>query len=189
MAMISLIIGTNRPGSNTRKVAAHVEEFYRELKVPLRVLDLEQLPPEIFLPSSYAKKPESFQPFAGAVLQSAGLHVVVPEYNGSLPGALKYFIDLLKFPESFENRPACFTGLSAGAWGALRAVEHLQQIFGYRNAPIYPGRVFLPQIHNLLDDSGRLKDAELLGRLKKQAEGFVGFVEKLRGVNLRGANV
>ncbi len=185
--MISLIIGTNRPGNSTHKVAAHIGEFYHELRVPLRVLDLEKLPPEVFLPASYASKPEAFKPFADAVLQSAGLHVVVPEYNGSLPGALKYFIDLLKFPESFENRPMCFTGLAAGTWGGLRAVEHLQQIVGYRNALGYPGRVFLPQIQNHLDGSGRLKDAELLGRLKKQAEGFVEFVEKHRGVKLRAS--
>ena len=111
MDMITLVVGTNRPGSNTRKVAAHLEEFYRELQAPLRVLDLAKLPPEIFSPSSYAEKPKSFQPFADAVLQSAGLHVVTPEYNGSLPGVLKYFVDMLKFPESFEHRPVCFTGL------------------------------------------------------------------------------
>ena len=87
--MISLIVGTNRPGSNTRKVAAHLEEFYAELKVPLRVLDLAQLPPEIFSPAAYAEKPKSFQPFADAVLQSDGLHVVTPEYNGGIPGVLK----------------------------------------------------------------------------------------------------
>lgn len=185
--MIVLIIGTNRPGSNTRKVAAHVEEIYTGLKVPLRVLDLAQLPPEIFSPTSYAEKPESFRPFADAVVQSAGIHVVTPEYNGSLPGVLKYFIDMLKFPESFEQRPVCFTGLSAGVWGALRPVEQLQAVFGYRNAHIFPTRVFLPQIYDLLDESGRVKDAELLERLQKQAEGFVGFVEKLKGVKLRGA--
>jgi len=98
---------------------------------------------------------------------------------------LKYFIDMLKFPESFERRPVCFTGLAAGIWGALRPVEQLQAIFGYRNAHIYPERVFMPQINNLLDDNGRLTDADLLGRLKKQAEGFVGFVEKLNGIKLR----
>jgi len=187
MAVITLVIGTNRPGSNTRKVAAHVEEFYRELGVPLHVLDLAKLPPEIFSPASYAEKPKSFLPFVDAVLQSSGLHVVTPEYNGSVPGVLKYFIDMLKFPESFEHRPVCFTGLAAGIWGALRPVEQLQAIFGYRNAYLYPERVFLPQIYNLLDDSGRIKDAELLERLKKQAVGFVGFVEKLKGVKLRGA--
>lgn len=183
--MITLLIGTNRPASNTRKIARHVEEIYAELKVPIRVLDLTDLPQEIFLPSSYAEKPKSFQPFAEAVLQSSGLHVLSPEYNGGVPGVLKYFIDMLKFPESFEHRPVCFTGLAAGVWGALRPVEQLQAIFNYRNAFIYPDRVFMPQVNSLLDGNGRLKNPELLERLRKQATGFVDFVEKLRQINLR----
>jgi NAD(P)H-dependent FMN reductase len=186
--MMTLLIGTNRPGSNTRKVAVQIEEIYAGLKVPLHVLDLAQLPPEIFAPTSYAEKPKSFQPFANAVLQSAGLHVVTPEYNGSVPGVLKYFIDMLKFPESFEQRPVCFTGLAAGMWGALRPVEQLQAIFGYRNAHIFPVRVFMPHIHSLLDDAGKIKDAELLTRLRAQAEGFVEFAEKIKGVKLRQPN-
>ena len=186
--MITLLIGTNRPASNSAKVARHVEEIYAELKVPLRVLDLAQLPQEIFLPSSYAEKPKAFLPFAEGVLQASGLHVISPEYNGGIPGVLKYFIDMLKFPESFERRPVCFTGVAAGIWGALRPIEQLQAIFGYRNAFIYPERVFLPQIHSALDESGRLKNPELLDRLRKQAVGFVDFVEKLKQVNLRGTS-
>jgi chromate reductase len=178
--MITLIVGTNRPGSNTRKVAAHIEEIYAALKVPLHVLDLAKLPPEIFSPDSYAEKPKSFQPFADAVLQSSGLHVVTPEYNGSLPGVLKYFIDMLKFPESFENRPVCFTGLAAGVWGALRPVEQLQAIFVYRNAHVFPVRVFLPQVNSLLDSSGKIKDAELSARLRAQADGFAKFTKKIK---------
>src|SRR5579863_5559443 len=130
--MLTLIVGTNRPGSNTRKVARNVEHIYAELKVPLHVLDLTQLPPEIFSSSSYAEKPKAFHPFADAIVKSTGLIVVTPEYNGSVPGVLKYFIDMLKFPESFIRRPVCFTGLGAGMWGALRPVEQLQAIFGYR---------------------------------------------------------
>jgi chromate reductase len=183
--MITLIVGTNRPGSNSRKVASQIEEFYEELNVPLNVLDLANLPPEIFSPASYAEKPKSFLPFANAVLKSDGLHVVTPEYNGSVPGVMKYFIDMLKFPESFEQKPVCFTGLSAGIWGALRPVEQLQAIFGYRNAYIFPVRVFMPQINSLLDAAGKIKDAELRDRLKAQADGFAGFVEKLQGVKLR----
>jgi hypothetical protein len=38
-----------------------------------------------------------------------------------------------------------------------------------------------------MDANGRLQDAELLGRLDKQAEGFVAFVEKVQGAKLRGA--
>jgi chromate reductase len=177
--MMTLLVGTNRPGSNTRRVATQIEEIYRELKVPLKVLDLAQLPPEIFAPSSYAEKPKSFAPFADGVLQASGLIVVTPEYNGSVPGVLKYFIDMLKFPESFEQRPVCFVGLAAGMWGALRPVEQLQAIFGYRNAYLFPERVFMPKVNDLLDANGRIKDAELLERLRMQQKGFVEFVQNL----------
>jgi NAD(P)H-dependent FMN reductase len=184
--MITLIVGTNRPESNTRKVARHVESIYSSLKVQLHVLDLANLPPEIFSPTSYAEKPAAFRPFSEAILKSSGLVVVTPEYNGGIPGVLKYFIDMLKFPESFIERPVCFIGLAAGMWGALRPVEQLQAIFGYRNAFLYPNRVFLPGVGDLIDDKGALTDADLLDRLKTQAVGFVDFVEKLKGVKLRG---
>ena len=185
--MMTLLVGTNRPGSNTRKVARQVEEIYAELKVPLRVLDLAEMPPEIFSPASYADTPKSFLPFSEGVLQASGLHVVTPEYNGGIPGVLKYFIDMLEFPESFEHRPVCFTGLSAGIWGALRPIEQLQAIFGYRNAYIFPERVFMPGINKLLDAQGRLNNPELIERLHKQALGFVDFVECLRKTRLRAA--
>lgn len=186
--MITLIVGTNRPGSNTRHIANQIEAAYRELATPIRILDLTQLPAEILHPSAYGKKPDAFKPFSDAILAAEGLVVVTPEYNGSFPGILKYFIDMLKFPESFERRPVCFVGLSAGLWGALRSVEQLQQIFGYRNACIYPERVFLPRIGELLDDSGGLKDSELRERLATQARGFIEFVETLKGVKLRTAH-
>jgi len=183
--VLTLISGTNRPGSNTRKVAAHVEEIYKSLGVPLAVLDLAKLPPEIFSPTSYADKPKSFEPFAQGVLDATGLIVVSPEYNGSLPGVLKYFIDMLKFPESFERRPVCFVGLAAGMWGALRPIEQLQAIFGYRNAFVYPERVFLPGVNDLLGPDGRISDSDIVKRLNAQAAGYIDFVEKLKGVKLR----
>ena len=183
--MMTLLVGTNRPDSNTRKIATQVEGIYRTLNVPLRELDLAKLPPEIFSPASYAEKPASFLPFSDGVLAASGLIVVSPEYNGSIPGVLKYFIDMLKFPESFERRPVCFIGLAAGIWGALRPIEQLQAIFGYRNAFVFPERVFLPRVNELLDDKGRLTDPDLLERLRVQALGFIDFVERLRGVKLR----
>ena len=182
--MLALIVGTNRPGSNTRKVATQVADIYHGLGVALELVDLAKLPSELLAPTAYAEKPASFQAFTDAVLRCSGLIVVSPEYNGSIPGILKYFIDMLKFPESFEHRPVCFIGLAAGLWGALRPVEQLQQIFGYRNAFLFPTRVFLPKINDLLDASGRLHDPEILERLRAQAEGFIDFVERLKGVKL-----
>jgi NAD(P)H-dependent FMN reductase len=183
--VLTLIVGTNRPDANSRKVAAVVNGLYKGLGVPPHVLDLANLPPEIFSPSSYEEKPPSFKPFSDAVVNADGLIVVSPEYNGGMPGILKYFIDMLKFPESFERRPVCFVGVAAGMWGALRPIEQLELIFGYRNAYLYPERVFLPRIDSLLTDGGTFKDAELVERLKTQAVGFIDFVERLRGVKLK----
>ena len=185
-ASILVISGTNRPGSNALKIANILLGHYQTASAKAELLSLTELPKEVFDGSAYATKPAGMVAIQQRVLSAMGLHIVTPEYNGSVPGVLKYFIDMLKFPESFERRPVCFTGLSAGIWGALRPVEQLQAIFGYRNAYIYPERVFMPQIYNLLDDNGRLKDAELLKRLKSQVEGFVAFVERLQGVKLRG---
>ena len=177
MAKIVLISGTNRPGSNTAKITAHLDAMYRALGQPVQILDLAALPPEIFSPNSYAEKPAGFKPFSDAVLAADGIHLVTPEYNGGVPGVLKYFIDMLKFPESFERKPVAFTGLAAGMWGALRPVEQLQAIFGYRNAHLYPERVFIPVVNDHLTPEGRLGNQETLARLRSQAEGFIKFVE------------
>lgn len=177
--MITLLSGTNRPGSNTHLVTTLIERMYFQLGVPCQVLDLADLPPEIFLPSSYAEKPAAFAPFAEAILGSDGVVIVTPEYNGSFPGVLKYFIDMLPFPASFENRPVCFVGLAAGMWGALRSVEQLQHILGYRNAHLFPSRVFIPGVGQVLKE-GQIQDAELVERLRKQAVGFTDFVRRLK---------
>jgi NAD(P)H-dependent FMN reductase len=184
-AMITLLVGTDRPGSRARAVSKHIEEIYRNLGVKLTTLDLANLPPEIFNPASYEEKPASFAPFQKGITDAHGLVVITPEYNGSVPGILKYFIDMLEFPESFERRPVCFVGVAAGMWGALRPVEQLQAIFGYRNGYIYPERVFMPGVNKLLDDNNRLTDASLVERLRAQAAGYVDFVERIRGVKLK----
>lgn len=178
--MITIIAGTNRPGSNTLKVAQYLLEQYTQSDIQARILDLGKLPADCFAPAAYAEKPEGFQPFASAVLESSGLHIVTPEYNGGFPGVLKYFIDLLPFPESFEGRPVAFTGVAAGQFGALRPVEQLQQIFAYRNAYLYPNRVFLMGVFNLIDDAGKLSDEKTLERLNSQVSGFATFVQTIR---------
>ena len=123
----------------------------------------------------------AFVEIQNRIVSSAGLHVVTPEYNGSFPGVLKYFIDMLKFPESFERKPVAFVGEAAGVWGGLRAVEQLQMIFGYRNAHPYPERVFIAGINNLMNEDGTLKDQSLTDRLAKQCRGFAAFTTCIAG--------
>jgi len=178
---ILIVSGTNRPGANALKIARILESLYRAAGVDAEVYSLEAMPREIFDPASYATKPAAFAAQQQRVLDAAGLHLVVPEYNGGFPGVLKYWIDMLKFPESFERRPVAFVGEAAGVWGAIRPVEQLQQIFGYRNGYIYPDRVFIPQVHQKLDAEGKLNVPETQQRLEAQVRGFIEFVRAVRG--------
>jgi len=179
--MITVISGTNRWGSKSLKLAQLLVSMYEEQGSATRLLDLSELPQDIFTPLIYQEKPAAFiRDFVEPVLSSRGLHVVVPEYNGSFPGILKYFIDLLPFPDAFEGRPTAYVGVAAGMFGALRAVEQLQMVFGYRNAQIYPRRVFLPAAHNSFDAEGLFADAALEQRLREQVTGFQDFVRRLK---------
>ena len=178
--MILLICATNRPGSNTSKVASHVASIYAAKNVPFHVIDLHDLPPEIFAPSSYAEKPASFAPFQDAVSKADGIVIITPEYNGGFPGVFKYFIDMLKFPESFNGKPFAFVGLSAGMGGAGRPIEQFSTLVTYLRGLIFPGAVIIPGVFNHLDEAGKLKTAEIIERLEKQADGFLAFVAKVK---------
>lgn len=182
--MISVIVGTNRPNSVSRGIGKTLAGMYRRLGKTVNVIDLIDMPLEMASPASYANKPETFTPIAQQVLESEGLVVIAGEYNGSYPGILKLFIDHLPFPAAFDRRPVSFVGLSGGASGGVRGVEHLQQVFGYRNALIFPERVFIPRASDAVGNDGTLLDDELLNRLERQAAGFVQFVEALHTAGL-----
>lgn len=183
--MITVISGTNRRGSNSLKIGKHVAALYAELGEEVTLLDLQALMPEAYEPAIFGEKPETLtRTFTDKVGQADGLVLVIPEYNGSFPGILKHFIDLLPFPESFNNRPVAFIGLSAGYHGALRPVEQMQMVFAYRNAFLFNRRVFIPAVHRVLGEDGTLVDTEVRGRLEEQGREFLRFIEALR--DLRG---
>lgn len=173
--MITLISGTNRPNSQTQKVTQFLSGEFKRAGANNQILDLGDLPLSVFSPEAYAEKPREFSKFSDAVLQSKGLVVVTPEYNGSFPGVLKLFIDHLKFPESFENRPVGFVGVAAGMWGGLRSVEQLQMIFAYRNAKLFNERIFLPRIESQFGPTGELTSPLVKTLVDSFVKNFVKF--------------
>jgi chromate reductase len=177
--MITIIVGTNRSGSVSAQVAAFVAKVYDELGINNSVLDIADLPPETFSPDAYVEKPPRVIEFTEQILASSGLFVITPEYNGSMSGALKLFIDMLPFPESFEDRPVSYIGISAGQFGGLRPVEHLQQVFGYRNALNFPRRVFIPAVESVMKQSGGLAESDYGQRIREQAKSFAEYCKAL----------
>lgn len=179
---IVIVCGTNREGALSRDLANQVADIYREQGHTADLLDMAELPPETLSGSVYKEKPPSLQALVERFLSSDGVVFIVAEYNGSYPGVLKLFVDMLPYPEGFDNRPCAFIGLAAGQFSALRAVEHFQQVAGYRNAHMFPRRIFIGDSYSKFTH-GKLNDEELVGRLEKQATGFCQFVEALQSAD------
>ncbi len=185
MKRITILSGTDRPGSMALKVANYLQPLYEEQGVHASVVSLEDFPLSETIGGNYGKKLPQIEEFREKVIDADGIVMVIPEYNGSFPGILKLFVDYLPFPDAFQKKPIAFIGEAAGAFGALRAVEQMQLVCSYRNAHIYPERVFLQRVKNIFDEREGVKDETVSSLLESQIEGFVRFlshVEELESV-------
>lgn len=176
---IVVVCGTNREGALSRLLAQEAAEVYRQRGQDVDVIDMQELPAEVLQPTAYKEQPENVAALVQRFLKADGAVFVVPEYNGSYPGVLKLFVDMFPFPEGFENRPCAFIGLAAGQFKSLRAVEHFQQVAGYRNAYTFPQRLFIGDSFKQFVD-GKLADDALSERLESQAEGFLKFIQSVK---------
>jgi chromate reductase len=176
---IVVIPGTNRAGSLSLTLARLVAADHAALGHGTDLLELA-LGPEFLEPTAYKQPTPGVKAMVDRFLAADGVVFVVPEYNGSYPGVLKLFLDMLPYPAGFDRRPCAFIGLSAGQFQALRAVEHLQGVAGYRNAFLYPNRVFIGESFKQFGPDGTLADAKLAERLRAQATGFTQFIAALK---------
>lgn len=179
----TIISGTNRPNSNTRRVSSFIEGELKKKLGPsdvVNVLDLQELPLEIFSPEAYAQKPSTFKKFQDEISSSDAVISVLPEYNGSFPGVYKLFIDMLSFPDSLLKKPASFVGIADGRFGALRSIEQMQQIFLYRKAFLYPESIYIKEAYKQLEPTGKPKDDFVLQLTDQMLTGFIDFAKKIK---------
>ena len=175
---IVVVCGTNREGALSRLLATEVVESYQQRGHDVDLLDMNELPPEILAGTAYKEPAAGIKALVDRFLKADGVVFIVPEYNGSYPGILKLFVDMLPYPEGFDCRPCAFIGLAAGQFKGLRAVEHFQQVAGYRHAHVFPRRLFIGDSYKQFVD-GKLADDELSMRLKEQAEQFLEFIGRM----------
>jgi chromate reductase len=180
-----IVSGTNRPQSRTKQVATFMQNLFKGAGEEVEIIDLALLPWGQVDGSQYGgadRSPVELRSAIEKLNSSEGIIFVVPEYNGSMPGALKYFIDHWKYPETFEQRPVAYIGLG-GMFGGLRPVEHLMQVMSYRNAFNFPIRIFLINVWNTLKN-GSIEDPVILKLMQDQVIGFQKFCKALNQYGL-----
>lgn len=173
---ICIVSATDRPGSLSLQVARFLQTQYENAGATADLVSLEDFPLADVVGGPYGKEIPSVMAFNERILSGDGLVFVIPEYNGSFPGIFKMFIDYLPFPKSFLGVPMAFVGVATGSFGALRAVEQAQQVVGYRNAYVFPERVFIQQAKQNFSETQGLTTPLQQKLLASQITNFVHFV-------------
>jgi len=173
--MISIISGTNRPNSNTLKVAEYYLRTLQSKGQEARIFDLQDLPASIIQTDLYGKRSEAFLPIQKMITETTKFLFIIPEYNGSFPGVLKTFVDACDFPDSFYNKKAALTGISSGKYGNIRGIDHFSGICSYLHLTVLPLRLHIPAIKTEFDENGDFFKADTLKFTTDQIEKFIAF--------------
>ena len=150
--MITIISGTNRTDSKSRKIANYYSKILATMDQESKIIDLCDLPTKFLFSAMYhnAGKDKEFNIFKENINQSSKFIFIVPEYNGSFPGVLKAFIDGLDYKSSFNNKKCILVGISAGNMAGALALSHLTDILNYMGMHVHAIKTRLPLINTLL---------------------------------------
>jgi chromate reductase, NAD(P)H dehydrogenase (quinone) len=98
------------------------------------------------------------QALRDAIADADAVLIATPEYNGSVPGALKNAIDWASRPRgnaALDNKPVAVIGTSTGSFGGVWAQADLRRILKTARARVVEHELAVPKGHERLAETGR----------------------------------
>jgi chromate reductase, NAD(P)H dehydrogenase (quinone) len=108
--------------------------------------------------------PEPVARLREAIAEADGLLIATPEYNGSIPPALKNALDWASrpFPDNaLRGKPVAVIGASTGLFGAVWAQAETRKVLKIIGADVLDGELPVGQAGGAFSDDGRLAEPEL----------------------------
>jgi chromate reductase len=99
-----------------------------------------------------------------AVRGADAVFFVTPEYNSSIPGALKNALDWVSRPlasSPLRYKPVAVIGASSGMFGAVWAQAELRKVLAAIGARVTEGEVAVGHAGERFDENGRLNEPNL----------------------------
>ena len=125
-----------------------------------------------------ASRPEAVEAFLDEIEAADALLIATPEYNTSIPGALKNALDWASrpFPDNvLRDKPSAVIGASTGLFGAVWAQAEVRKVLKASGAEVLDGEVAVGMADSAFLDDGSLADPDVADRLA----GLVGALAKL----------
>jgi NAD(P)H-dependent FMN reductase len=126
--------------------------------------------------------PHGAEAFRDRLEACDGFVISSPEYNASMPGALKNAIDWVsRFrPQPFNELHGLLLSASPSMVGGNRGLWSLRVPLEHLGSRIYPDMFSLAQAHNAFDDEGRIANEQLQSRFDANIMNFIDLVEAAR---------
>ena len=177
---VGYFVGSLAKASINRKLAVALTRLAPP-QLQLREIPIGDLP-------LYSYDYDKDYPPAGRALKDAiaaadAVLFVTPEYNRSIPGALKNAIDWASRPwgtNSFARKPSAIIGTSPGKIGTAVGQQHLRSILAFCNSPLMNAiEAYIQFTPGLITDDGEVTVESTEEFLRNYITEFQGFIERV----------
>jgi len=174
---IAVFVGSLRKESLNRKLAKALAELAPS-SLKLEIVEIGQLP---LYNQDFDEDPSPvYVEFRARVRAADGVLFVTPEYNRSVPGALKNALDVASRPygqSAWNGKPGAVISASPGAIGGFGANHHLRQSLVFLNVPaMQQPEAYIGGADKLFDASGKLASDGTRKFLQQFIEAFTNWV-------------
>ncbi|MFX3619073.1 MAG: NADPH-dependent FMN reductase [Sporolactobacillus sp.] len=172
------IVGTNADWSYNRKLLQYMKEHFSS-EAQIVIQEIVDIP--LFNENYGEQVPSEVAKIVRTLDTADGVIIASPEYDHSIPAALKSVLEWLSFKEHpLKNKPVMIVGASYGPQGSSRAQAHLRQILDSPGLGAYvlPGNEFLLNgVKDAFDENDQLIDKQTISFLEECFSNYVNYVQ------------
>lgn len=177
---VAVVVGSLRKESVSRKVAHALAALAPE-HLTFRIVEIGDLP--LYDEDVEASgAPASWTRLREELRQSDAVLFVTPEYNRSVPGALKNAIDVGSRPygsSAWAGKPAAVMSLSPGAIGGFGANHHLRQSLVFLDMPVLQQpEAYVSNAFGLFGDDGELASDSTRDFFRSFVDAFAAWIDR-----------
>lgn len=179
---VAVLVGSLRKGSYNRMMAKALASLAgSDLK--LEIVEIGDLP--LYNEDLEADgPPASWTGFRKAVAAADAVLFVTPEYNRSVPAALKNAIDVGSRPyghSAWNGKPGAIISVSPGAIGGFGANHHLRQSLVFLNVPaMTQPEAYIGGAAGLFDEAGNIANDGTRTFLEGFLKSFATWIDAVR---------
>jgi len=184
---VALLVGSLRSASLSRKIAQYIAERSKP-RLACSFAEIGDLP--LYNEDREALPPAPWSRFRAQVAAADAVLFVTPEYNRSIPGALKNAIDVGSRPSGksvFNGKPAAVLSQSPYRLGGFGANHALRQTFVFLNMPVMQQpEAYVGESAQLFDERGSVKVPEVARLLDAFIESFAAWIPLVSRIAMPG---